>query len=125
MTRHILVVDDNPDDRWSMSQVVQRVMNHEVTEATDGVEAIQIAGNGDFDLILLDLNMPKLQGWDVAKSLRQMTAYATVPIIAITAYDMPEARSASLDSGCDMYMVKPVDVDNLIRVISQYLDQAA
>jgi CheY-like chemotaxis protein len=125
MTRHILVVDDNPDDRWSMSQVVQRMLHHEVTEANDGIEAISAAVNGVFDLILLDLNMPKLQGWDVAKSLREMAAYANVPIIAITAYDMPEARNASLQSGCNTYMVKPVDVDNLIRVISQYLDPAA
>jgi len=50
-----------------------------------GLKPFKIAGDGDFDLILLDLNMPKLQGWDVAKSLRQMQAYEKVPIIAITA----------------------------------------
>jgi two-component system, cell cycle response regulator DivK len=125
MSPHILVVDDNSDDRWSLTEVVQRIMHHKVSEAADGLEAVRMAGDSGYDLILLDLNLPKLQGWDVAETLRQMKAYANVPIIAITAYDMPEARIASLKSGCDAYMTKPVDVENLIQVISGYLGQAA
>jgi CheY-like chemotaxis protein len=125
MSSHVLIVDDNIDDRWSLSEIVNRVMNHNVSEATDGLEAITMAGEGGYDLILLDLNLPKLQGWDVAKTLREMKSYAETPIIAITAYDMAEARSASLDAGCNMYMTKPIDVDTLIRAISRYLDPAA
>jgi two-component system, sensor histidine kinase and response regulator len=125
MSSHILIVDDNIDDRWSLAEIVNRVMHHNVSEASDGLEAINMAGDAGYDLILLDLNLPKLQGWDVAKSLREMKNYAETPIIAITAYDMGEARSASLQSGCNVYMTKPIDVDTLIRVISQYLDPAA
>jgi CheY-like chemotaxis protein len=125
MAGHVLIVDDNGDDRWSLSQVVNRLLHHAVTEAVDGVEAIRLAHDGAYDLILIDMNMPRLQGPEVVKTLRAMTEYSKTPIIAVTAYDLPEARSASLQSGCNNYLTKPINVDELVDLISGYLGQAA
>ncbi len=124
MHRHILLVEDNEDDRRGLSDVVLHLLQHNITMAADGQQAVMLANQVDFDLVLLDLSLPDMKGWDVACALRQMEHYYHVPIILITAYDEEHTHSRSLAMGCDRYLVKPVDVDFLVDVIGEYLPPA-
>jgi CheY-like chemotaxis protein len=121
-TKHrILLVEDNDDDVVMMSQLIQRIMHHEVAVARDGLEAIRMAQSERYSLVLLDLILPHLQGFEVAKSLRRIDAYRDVPIIALTAYDLPDARERALEAGCDEVLTKPADINTLILLISDLL----
>lgn len=121
MRRRVLVVEDDLDDSIILSQVIELVFQQEATRAKDGAEAIRLATSEIFDLVLLDLQLPGLAGWDVAKTLREMERYRTVPIIAVTAYDMTEALRRSLQAGCSVYLTKPINVEVLIDLLSAYL----
>ena len=119
--KHVLIVEDNVDDQVLMSQIIEKVMHHTCTIAKDGFEALNIATKKNIDLILLDLRLPKLYGWNVAQLLRQNDEYKDIPIIAVTAYDHPKTRQDALSFGCDIYITKPIDIDSLVTVLSMYL----
>lgn len=119
--KHVLVVEDNDDDSKMLSNVLEMVMNQKVTLANDGAEAIRLAGETLFDVVLLDLRLPNLSGTVVAESLRQMESYGNVPIIAVTAYDLAGVRKRALQAGCSHYVTKPIDVQSLIDLVSGYL----
>ncbi|MBN1428962.1 MAG: response regulator [Anaerolineae bacterium] len=121
MKRLVLVVDDNVDDSNMLAQVVELICHHKAVIASDGAQAIRLAEENDFDLVLLDLQLPVIQGQDVAKSLRQMARYRHVPIIAITAHDETEARRQSLIAGCTVYLNKPIDTQALIDILEEHL----
>ena len=121
----ILLVEDEDDDMVMLTQLIEGVLHYNVTVARDGLEAIRLAQNERFALVLLDLRLPGVQGFEVAKSLRELDAYRNVPIIALTAYDLADTRERSLKAGCDEYLTKPIDIDGFIQVISDYLAQAA
>lgn len=104
-----------------LAQVVERVFHQEATVASDGAQAIRLAREEYFDLILLDMQLPIIKGEDVAKALRQMDRYYSVPIVAITAQDMSTVRWQSLQAGCTVYMNKPVDAQALIDILGAYL----
>jgi CheY-like chemotaxis protein len=117
----ILLVEDDEDDVIMMSQLIQRILHHEVGVARDGLEAIRMAQSERYNLVLLDLVLPNLHGFDVARSLRRMEAYRDVPIIALTAYDMQDVRERALEAGCDEVLSKPVGINRLILLISDLL----
>ncbi len=119
--KHVLVVEDNDDDSKMLSNVIEMVMNQKVTLANDGAEAIRLAGETHFDIVLLDLRLPKLPGVGVAEALRQMESYCSVPIIAVTAYDLAGVRRQAFQAGCSYYVTKPIDVQSLIDLVSGYL----
>lgn len=119
--KQVLVVEDNDDDSRMLSNVIEMVMNHKVTLASDGVEAVRIAGETVFDIVLLDLRLPRLPGVSVAEALRQMESYCSVPIIAVTAYDLSGVRRQALQAGCSHYVTKPIDVQSFIDLVSEYL----
>jgi CheY-like chemotaxis protein len=123
--RHILLVDDDDDDRLMFSQVIRIIMHQKLTVARDGTEAVKLASDHNFDLVVLDLRLPDLNGWDVAEALRQMKHYRRVPIIAVTAYDLAHTREQSFQAGCDAYVVKPIDVDEFVRVLGDHLAAVA
>ncbi len=121
MQKHVLVVDDNDDDSKMLSNIIEMVMNHKATLANDGLEAVRLAGETLFDIVLLDLRLPRLPGLYVAETLRQMENYYNVPIIAVTAYDLAGLRKQALRAGCSHYVTKPIDVQSLIDLVSRYL----
>jgi CheY-like chemotaxis protein len=121
MKRQVLVIDDNPDDSNMLAQVVELIFHQEAVVASDGAQAILLAQKEHFDLILLDMQLPVIKGEDVAKALRQMDRYYSVPIVAITAQDMSSVRWQSLQAGCTVFMNKPVDAQALIDILGAYL----
>jgi two-component system, cell cycle response regulator DivK len=120
--RTILVVDDEPTNidliRWLIEDAGLPVR---VLTAATGREAIQQARAERPDLILLDLKMPDVDGWETARSLRADPATAAVRIVALTAQAMPGDRDTALAAGCDDYLTKPLDVRAVLAVIRDAL----
>lgn len=120
--RHVLIVEDNEDDSNLLSNIVEMVMKHKATVAADGTSAIQLANRTVFDLVLLDIQLPNLPGIDVAEAMRRIQGYRDVPIIAVTAYNLDSIQKDALQAGCDRYITKPVNIDTLIKVVSECLN---
>jgi two-component system CheB/CheR fusion protein len=115
--QRVLVVDDNPDIRESTGMMLTMI-GHEVKSAASGHEALEAAAQFRPDAILLDIGLPDLSGYEVARQLRQMAHVASARIIAVSGYDTPEARGRALDAGFDHHVAKPVtlyDLENLLR----------
>jgi CheY-like chemotaxis protein len=118
MTR-ILLVEDNEMNRDMLSRRLTR-RGFEVDLAVDGQEGLEKALNTTPDLVLLDMSLPLLDGWEVARQIRQLSA-ARIPIIALTAHAMSDDRNKALDAGCDEFDTKPVDLPRLLGKIEALL----
>ena len=116
----ILLVEDNEDNRDVLARRLRR-SGHEVLVAEDGAQGLSMANNRGPDLILMDLDLPQIDGWEVARRLKASPETARIPIVALTAHAMGPDRKHALDAGCDDYMSKPVDYPCLIRLIGTLL----
>ncbi len=116
----ILLVEDNELNRDMLSRRLGR-KGFEVEVAVDGRAGLERALAGGFDLILMDMSLPELDGWEATKKIRADPRGATVPIIALTAHAMPGDREKALAAGCDDYDSKPVDLDRLLGKIEARL----
>ena len=108
----ILYIEDNPGNRM----LVRRILEAEgfsVIEAMDGLTGLEIAIQKQPDLILLDINLPEVDGYELAQRFRDTPALRQVPILAVTANVMQGDRERTLAAGCDGYIQKPIDVDQL------------
>lgn len=120
-TLTVLVVDDFEDTRAVLRRMLE-THNCRVVEASDGMEAVEMARRACPNLILMDLNMPTLDGLAAAQQIRQCEELCRgVPILAITAFDTYGMREAALEAGCDDYLTKPINVDELDRVLDRLL----
>jgi DNA-binding response OmpR family regulator len=116
----VLAVDDSDDTRvWLKYQL--ELYGYTVISATDGDEALTLFSRHHPDLVVMDLQMPRLDGLGAAERIRLRSHSAKVPIIAITAFDTAGLKEASLTAGCDDYLVKPLDADTLLRAIKRHL----
>jgi len=118
MSGKILVAEDNPSNQKLISILLQK-MGHQVTLAEDGESAINKATVETFDLILMDMQMPNVNGYDAARQLREKGC--KTPIIALTANAMLGDEEKCLQAGCDGYLAKPIDRTQLNEMISQYI----
>ena len=116
----ILLVEDNDMNRDMLSRRLQR-KGHEVLMAADGMQAILMAESETPDLILLDMSLPVIDGWEAAQRLKASATTARVPIIALTAHAMAGDREKALAAGCDDYDTKPVDFPQLLVKIDTLL----
>ena len=117
-TRRVLVVDDNQDNANSVAMVL-RLSGHEVATAHDGVAALEIARSWRPDVVLLDIGLPRLDGLEVARRLRQEVGLTDALIVAMTGYGQEEDRLRSLDAGFDAHLVKPIDLNALRALINK------
>jgi signal transduction histidine kinase/CheY-like chemotaxis protein len=113
---HILVVEDEPDARDAL-QAVLETDGHHVDVAGDGREAVKLARERHPEVALVDLGLPGLDGFEVARTIRATAAGATIRLIAVSGHGQPEDQQRSLDSGFETHLVKPVDVDQLRRAL--------
>jgi two-component system cell cycle response regulator DivK len=118
--RKILVVEDNQDNREMVVKVL-KFNGYEVIEAVDGEEGIEKAKTEAPALILLDIYLPKMDGYEVAKRLKGDTNLKDIPVIALTAHAMKGNREQALAAGCDGYIAKPIDIRELPKQIEQFL----
>jgi len=116
----ILIVEDNEMNRDMLSRRLER-RNYEVVIAIDGEHGVAIAKSEMPDLILMDMSLPGLDGWEATKLLRAAAETRTIPIIALTAHAMSSDREKALESGCNDYDTKPVEIDRLLAKIEALL----
>jgi two-component system cell cycle response regulator DivK len=117
----IVVAEDFDDTRIMVKQALE-MRGYHVLEATNGQEAVEIVQKKCPDLILMDLNMPKLDGLGATEQIRECrTVCEDVPILAITAYDTIGMKDAALKAGCSGYITKPLDFERLEGIISRIL----
>jgi two-component system, cell cycle response regulator DivK len=119
--RTIMVVEDYDDTRLFLKVGLEE-LGYSVLEATNGQEAVDIASREHPDLILMDLDLPILDGIAATQQIRLQTQMAHVPIVAVTAYPMSYTHVKAFSKGCDEYMAKPIDMDELERLVSRYLN---
>ncbi len=112
MTR-VLLVEDNEMNRDMLSRRLVR-RGFEVLIAVDGEEGVAKAATESPDLILMDMSLPVLDGWEAARRIRGDAATATIPMIALTAHAMAGDREKALEAGCDDFDTKPVDLERLL-----------
>ena len=115
----VLVVEDNDDSLFMLKTVLTR-KGYRVAEAWDGKQAIEVAETEELDLILLDLQLPRLNGLGVIHRLRQNAKLENVPIVIITGQDPERYRTSAIAEGCDDFLVKPIDFDRLDAVLDYY-----
>ncbi len=116
----ILYVEDNSDNRKLVRRVLE-VEGYAVVEARDGFEAMERLQEQRIDLALMDINMPDLDGYTLTSRIKAMPQFRKLPIVAVTANVMRGDRERSLQAGCDGYIQKPIDIDNLSAQIERFL----
>ncbi len=116
----ILLVEDNEMNRDMLSRRLRR-KGYEVEIAVDGLQGIEKAATGEFDIILMDMSLPELDGWEATKRLRESSDTQEIPIIALTAHAMAGDRERALESGCDDYDTKPIELPRLLAKIEALL----
>ena len=115
----ILLVEDNEMNRDILSRRLAR-RGYEVAIAIDGQEALELASSTSPDLILMDMNLPTLDGWEATRRLRARAETAAIPVIALTAHAMSGDREEALEAGCDDYDTKPIELERLLgKIVSQ------
>lgn len=116
----ILYVEDNPDNRMLVRRILM-AYDFTVLEAGTAAQALEVVQEQVPDLILMDINMPDIDGYTLTSQLKEVPALSNVPIIAVTANVMKGDRERSLEAGCDGYIQKPIDVDTLPTQIRRFL----
>lgn len=120
--RRILVVEDNPMNMELVTFLLQS-NGMEVTQAVDGTEALERAKNNLFDLVLMDIQLPGIDGLEVMKKMRENPALQKMPVVALTAHAMEGDEKKFIDAGCIGYISKPIDVFGFIEKVNAFLEQ--
>jgi signal transduction histidine kinase/CheY-like chemotaxis protein len=115
--RHVLIVEDEPENQALMRSVVEDLLGGKAAVSGDGERALHEATAEPPALILLDLMLPRLSGWEVARRLRQSPRTRSIPIIAVSALARNQEREAAIHAGCDAYLAKPFTPEEMARVI--------
>ena len=118
----ILLVEDNEMNRDMLSRRLQR-KGHEVVIALDGIQGIELAQTQQPDLILMDMSLPVMDGWQATQQLKATPETGGIPIIALTAHAMAGDREKCLEVGCDDYDTKPVEFSRLLAKIQALLEK--
>lgn len=118
----ILYIEDNAGNRLLVKRVLE-AEGYSVIEAEDGPTGLETVRQFVPDLILLDINLPEVDGYELVGRLREAPGIAEVPIIALTANVMKGDRERTLEAGCDGYIQKPIDVDALPKQVESFLSE--
>ena len=116
----ILIVEDNEMNRDMLSRRLQK-KGYEVSVAVDGQAGVDLASSSLPDLVLMDLSLPVLDGWEATRVLKADPATAGIPVIALTAHAMQGDQERALDAGCDDYDTKPINLSRLLEKIEHLL----
>jgi two-component system cell cycle response regulator DivK len=120
----ILYVEDNPDNRLLVRRIL-RAEGYGLLEATNASEAMDLLKSTTPDLILMDINMPDMDGYTLTTKIKSRPGLGQVPIVALTANVMRGDKEKTLEAGCDGYIQKPLDIDQLTREIEKFLARRA
>ena len=120
----VLIVEDNEMNRDMLSRRLTR-KGYEVVVAVDGGEGITLAGTETPDIILMDMSLPVVDGWEATRRLKATAETQAIPVIALTAHAMSTDRDKALEAGCDDFDTKPVELPRLLQKIEQLLGAKA
>jgi len=120
MKKKVLIVEDNPQN-MRLLEMLLGAKGYTLLKAIDGEEALDTATREQPDLIIMDIQLPKMSGLEATRQLRQLPDFSHTPIIAITAYAMKGDQEKLLAAGCDAYLPKPINTRELPEVISEML----
>jgi len=122
MGHNILYIEDNPDNMLLVQRALES-RGYKLLQAINGVDGISVAEESNLDLILLDINLPDIDGYEVAQRLRKSSKpeLAYIPIIAITANALKGDAERVLEAGCDVYMSKPINIRELWARVEAYV----
>jgi len=120
----ILLIEDNEMNRDMLSRRLTR-RGYEVTIAIDGRQGVDMAASDKPDLILMDMSLPIMDGWDATRHLKAQPKTQAIPVIALTAHAMASDREKAMEAGCDDYDTKPVELPRLLEKIERLLDDGA
>ena len=119
----ILLVEDNEMNRDMLSRRLER-KGFEVVMAVDGLAGVEMASSSNPDIILMDLSLPEIDGWEATRRIKADPATQNIPVIALTAHAMSGDEEKAREAGCDDYDTKPVNLNRLLNKIGKYLDSA-
>jgi len=120
MNERILIVEDNPEN-MKVFEMVLNAKGYTLLKATDGEEALDMAIREHPDLIIMDIQLPKMNGLEVTKKLRGNSAFSHIPIIAVSAYAMKGDKEKAIEAGCNAYLSKPFNIHELTGMIAEML----
>ncbi len=120
----ILLVEDQEMNRDMLSRRLKK-RGYEVDIAVDGAEGLEKARSGAPDLVLMDMSLPVMDGWEATRRLKADDATRRIPVVALTAHAMATDREKALEAGCDAYESKPVELPRLLETMEQLLEAKA
>lgn len=120
--KKILIIEDNEQNLYLTTFLLEKE-DYEVAQARDGQQGIELAVSEPPDLILLDIQLPVMDGHEVARRLKQAEETKTIPIVAVTSYAMAGDRETILAAGCEGYIEKPIDPDSFVEQVRKFLLQ--
>jgi len=118
---HILLVEDNEFNRDMLSRRLIK-NGFDITVAVDGVESVRLAKSVKPDLILMDMSLPVMDGWEATLHIKGDPVTSHIPVIALTAHAMGQDRQKALEVGCDEYDTKPIELSRLLSKINKFLE---
>ena len=116
----VLVVEDFEDNRFMMRRLLE-MSGYRVVEAVNGNQAVEMAESESPDIILMDLSLPMLDGLAATRRIREQNGLARVPIVAVSAHDSADFHAEALAAGCNEYVTKPIDFDQLVQLLDRLL----
>ena len=121
-THTVLLVEDTEDNRFMMRRLLE-MTGYRVVEAMNGEEAVKLARAEMPQLILMDLSLPVIDGLAATRLIRKLPEFETTPIIAVSAHDTSDFQSEAIQAGCNRYITKPIDFNELEELIAELLDK--
>ena len=116
----VLVVEDFEDNRFMMRRLLE-MSGYRVVEAVNGNQAVEMAESESPDIILMDLSLPLLDGLAATRRIRERNGSGRVPIVAVSAHDSADFHAEALAAGCNEYVTKPIDFDQLVQLLDRLL----
>ncbi|HVK59568.1 MAG TPA: response regulator [Candidatus Kapabacteria bacterium] len=120
MSAKILLVEDNEQNRYLATFLLEKA-GHTVIHAHNGTQALEIAENERLDLVLMDIQMPEMDGYEAARRLRRMSGLENLPVVAVTSYAMVGDREKAMKLGFVGYIEKPISTETFVAEIGQYI----
>ncbi len=122
MMKKILIVEDNPMNMELVLDILE-FYGHNITKAEDGIKALERLAEQKFDIILLDMQLPKMDGLEVLDRIKKNPETAEIPVIAVTAHAMKGSEEHFIEMGCVDYVSKPIDIHKFRALIDKYLEE--
>lgn len=122
MSKRILIVEDNPQNRYLVSFLLEQ-QGYELSIAEDGAQALEMLEGDAPDLILMDMQLPKIDGYEATRRIKANERLRDIPLVALTAHSMQRDEQRAIDAGCDEFITKPVDADGLLALVSRLLGE--